>query len=381
MKFTAHLRAPNSYLSENDIVEVIGDNLGSHDLSSLRILMIVPDATRTMPLAHFFRLIRHQCAQQHAAVLDVLVANGTHPPMPPDKLCAHLGLSSEVDQNDQVLSTTLFNHFWQNPEDCITLTTFSNQEVRDFSGGLIEREVPVRVNRLIMQYDLLLVCGPVFPHEVAGFSGGSKYFFPGISGPEMTDFTHWLGALATTNEIIGCKHTLVRNVIEHAAAAVPIPRLYCCPVVSSGGVHGLFMGEPGLAWSQAADLSSQVHIRLCDNFYQQALAVLPEMYDDMWTGSKGMYKLEPVVIDGGELLIYAPHITEFSYSHGPMIEKNGYHVVDFFTSNWEQYRDFPWGVLAHPLTCVVRVFIAILLKHREYKLFWQLVSRGRDVSR
>ena len=44
-------------------------------------------------------------------------------------------------------------------------------------------EVPVSLNKLILDYDHILICGPVFPHEVVGFSGGNKYFFPGLAEP------------------------------------------------------------------------------------------------------------------------------------------------------------------------------------------------------
>ena len=71
------------------------------------------------------------------------------------------------------------------------------------------------------------------------------------------------------------------------------------------------------------------------------------MYDDLWTGAKGMYKLEPVIADGGEVILYAPHITEFSYTHGPIIEEIGFHVRDYFAKQWEQFKDYPWGVIAH----------------------------------
>jgi len=71
------------------------------------------------------------------------------------------------------------------------------------------------------------------------------------------------------------------------------------------------------------------------------------MYDDIWTAAKGMYKLEPVIEDGGEVIIYAPHITEFSYTHGETLAKIGYHVRDYFVGQWDRFKDYPGGVLAH----------------------------------
>jgi nickel-dependent lactate racemase len=200
---------------------------------------------------------------------------------------------------------------------------------------------------MVLEYDHLLICGPVFPHEVAGFSGGNKYFFPGIAGPEIIDFTHWLGALMTSYTIIGTKDTPVRQVIDRAASFIDRPRHALCSVVSPQGVHGLFVGTPEAAFSAAAGLSAQVHIRWVDQAYRQVLSVMPGMYDELWTGAKGMYKLEPVVEDGGELIIYAPHIQQFSAVHGKIIRQVGYHVRDYFVYQWERFKHYPWGVLAH----------------------------------
>jgi hypothetical protein len=71
------------------------------------------------------------------------------------------------------------------------------------------------------------------------------------------------------------------------------------------------------------------------------------MYDELWVAGKCMYKLEPVVADGGELIIYAPHLKQVSQTHGKQIERIGYHVRDYFIAQWDRFRDVPWGVLAH----------------------------------
>ena len=216
-----------------------------------------------------------------------------------------------------------------------------------FSGGLMRKDVPVRLNRLILDYDLLLVCGPVFPHEVVGFSGGNKYFFPGIAGQDIIDFTHWLGALLTSYSLIGTVDTPVRRIIDRAASMIPIARQAVCSVIVPEGVGGVFVGTPEAAFQKAAALASQRLIRWTDRRYSQVLAVLPPMYDDIWVGAKGMYKTEPVVEDGGEVILYAPHIKEISPVHGRVLHQVGYHVRDYFVKQWDQFKDLPLGVLGH----------------------------------
>lgn len=332
-------------LTEQQIEAIVGDGLGRLALNGQRVLVIIPDATRTMPLPLFFRLIaRHLLPGVKA--LDFLVALGTHPAMSDEALLRLVGLTAE-EKAAHYPTVRLFNHAWQAPDALITIGTIPAGEIEQLSNGLLSQDVPVRLNKLILDYDELLICGPVFPHEVVGFSGGNKYFFPGIAGADIIDFTHWLGALITSYAIIGTADTPVRRVIDRAASFIPRARHALCSVVTHEGVEGLFFGTPEEAWRQAANLSAQVHVRYVERPYRQVLSVMPQMYDEIWVGAKGMYKLEPVVADGGELIIYAPHIKEISVVHGAVIKQIGYHVRDYFVKQWEKFKDLPWGVLAH----------------------------------
>lgn len=332
-------------LSDAEVKEKVLQGLSSLPLTGKRVLVIIPDPTRTMPLPLFFRTIVAGL-KGRAAALDFLVALGTHPPLSEIELLQLVGLSPEEKQRD-FSEIHIFNHAWQDPSALTQVGEISAGQVGQISRGLLHQSVPVRLNKLILDYDHLLVCGPVFPHEVVGFSGGNKYFFPGIAGPDIIDLSHWLGALITSYEIIGTKDTPVRALINLAASLIPRPRSAICVVDTPEGVAGVFCGTPEEAWSQAADLSAQVHIRWVEKPYQTVLSVMPLMYNEIWTGAKGMYKLEPVVADGGEVIIYAPHIREFSVVHGHYLKQIGYHVRDYFTKQPGKFDGIPGGVLAH----------------------------------
>ena len=208
-------------------------------------------------------------------------------------------------------------------------------------------DVEVRVNRRLFDYDQLMIIGPVFPHEVVGFSGGNKYLFPGVSGPEVLNFFHWLGAVVTNPMIIGNKWTPVRKVVDRAGSMVSVPKLCFCLVVKGTDLAGVFVGSPEAAWTEASELSRQLHILYKEKPFSTILSCAPRMYDELWTGGKCMYKLEPVLADGGELIIYAPHISSVSVTHGHVIEKIGYHCRDYFLKQWDKFKDYPWGTLAH----------------------------------
>jgi lactate racemase len=334
-----------THLTDFEIESIIASSLDSLPLTGKRVLVIIPDHTRTIPIPLFFRCLTDYLLPRVRTV-DFLIALGTHPPMSEQALLQHAGITAEAKATTYK-NVQLLNHAWNDPQALLTLGTIPAEEIESLSNGLLRQAMPVRLNRLILDYDQLLICGPVFPHEVVGFSGGNKYFFPGIAGSEIIDLTHWLGALITSYHSIGVKDTPMRQIINRAAAFIPRPRHALCSVVTHAGVVGLFFGTPEEAFSAAADLSAQVHIRWQKQSYRQVLSVLPKMYDELWVGSKGMYKVEPVVADGGEVILYAPHLREISVTHGAVIRQIGYHVRDYFVKQWDKFQHLPWGVLAH----------------------------------
>jgi lactate racemase len=339
------MAADMSVLSESAVRDWFERQVPLEDFRGKRVLVLVPDTTRTAPLP----LLLDALWDRLSAVvrgLDVLVALGTHPPLSEAQIGRLLGIEGE--RRAKFSRVQVFNHDWNNDAALVTLGALSSAETRELSQGLLSLEVPVRINARVRDYDVLLVLGPVFPHEVVGFSGGNKYFFPGVSGPELLNFFHWLGALITNEKIIGVAETPVRRVVDRAATLIPVERRCVAFVVApDAGLHGLFYGTPEAAWREAAALSSRVHIRRVPRPFRQVLSCAPAMYDELWVAGKCMYKLEPVVADGGELIIYAPHLKEISVTHGKRIEAIGYHVRDYFTKQWDRFKDVPWGVLAH----------------------------------
>ncbi len=342
------MTTPAPILTDNEVRHWIIQNVPIADVAGKRLLLIVPDSTRTAPLPLLWDAL-FQHLKPHVAALDVLIALGTHPPMSEVQISKLLGIK-DIERMRLFFQTQFFNHEWDNPESLVTLGTLSEADTLQASNGLLTKTVPVQINKLVNDYDQLLVLGPVFPHEVVGFSGGNKYFFPGISGPDLLNFFHWLGALITNVGIIGVKSTPVRDVVNLAAQMITQEKRALTFVVTSDGtarLHGMFYGTPEQAWSDAADLSGTVHIKRMDQPFKTVLSCSPKMYDELWTAGKCMYKLEPVVEDGGELIIYAPHLDTVSITHGEHILAVGYHCRDYFVKQWDKFKDYPWGVLAH----------------------------------
>jgi nickel-dependent lactate racemase len=331
------------FLTPEEVKRVALAGLAELPIDGARVLVLVPDGTRTMPMPLLFDVLT-EALPPRVPALDFLVALGTHGPMSDAALSRLLG-REVVD--GRCGAHRVMNHRWDDPAAFATLGTIPAREIRQITGGRLDRDVTVTLNRLPLEYDHVIVCGPVFPHEVVGFSGGTKYLFPGIAGPEIIHFTHWLGALMTNYDVIGTKATAVRAVIDRAARLLGRPIWLVAPVVLHEGTAGIYVGPVREAWSAAADLSSRRHVVWLEAPVRRVLSIMPAMYDDLWVAAKGMYKVEPAVADGGEVVIYAPHVTEVSRTHGPLIEQVGYHCRDYFTKQWERFKDVPGGILAH----------------------------------
>ncbi len=332
-------------LTVEDVRELLAQASETLSIDGKRVLVIIPDGTRSAPIPLMFRLLYEQLGRR-VSCLDYLIALGTHPPMSAEAIDKLVGLT-EREREQEYPNVHIFNHHWSQADMLQTIGTISSQEARRLTDGLLEDEVPVTINRMIFDYDQLIICGPIFPHEVAGFSGGAKYLFPGIAGQDIIDFTHWLGALVTSMHTIGIKDTPVRRVIHRAAEFIDRPMLCLALVLRGQDLHGLYIGPHIEAWSQAADLSAQLNIIYVQRPVKRVLSAPAAIYDDLWTAAKAMYKTEPAIADGGEVIIYAPHITEISYTHGRLIDQVGYHVRDYFLKQWERFKDVPGSILAH----------------------------------
>lgn len=342
---TAGRGSIETILSDDDVTAILAAQFDPAHYAGRSLLVIIPDGTRTAPIALMFRLL---CEMLTPVVkrLDFLIALGTHQPMTEPAIARLVGMDA-AERAARFANVAVYNHDWADAATFTTIGTISAAETERLTGGLLRDDVPITLNRRIFDYDELMICGPVFPHEVAGFSGGAKYFFPGIAGSAIINFTHWLGALVTSMDTIGVKYTPVRKVIHRAAEFINRPITLLAMVLKGHQLHGLYIGPHESTWSVAADLSAELNIRWCDRPFRRVLSMASPIYEDLWTAAKAMYKTEPVIADGGEVIIYAPHISEVSYTHGALIDEIGYHVRDYFTKQWQRFAQIPGGILAH----------------------------------
>ena len=335
----------SGHLSDDEIRNICAQGLGSLDLNSKSVLVLVPDHTRQAPIGKFFRIF-HELLSDKVSKLDFLIAGGTHPALDDDKMLELFELSAD-EKAGKYADVELYSHLWDLPETLREIGTIPADEVREISEGKLDEDVTVALNKMIFDYDHLIVFGTVMPNVVGGFGGGNKYFFPGICGGEFINLTHWLGALITNLKVNGVKYNPVRRFIDQAAQFITVPRTSVNVVLHNHSISGLFVGPPEEVFDKAADLAAKLHIVYLEKPYKTVLAVALRVFDDMWTAGKAMYKAEAIVADGGELIIYAPHITEVSSTHGKYLEKYGYHVMGYVLAHQAELSEVPRSVQAH----------------------------------
>jgi len=335
---TALIGGPHHRLDETAVRAFVREQFDGLDLDGRSLCLVIPDATRACPLPMLLGAI-DEAVTGRVRSCTAVVALGTHAPMGEAARRALVG----VDGLEVV------NHEWWDDATFAAVGTLDAETVHRLSDGRLDEAVAVRVNRLVVESDVTVIVGPVLPHEVVGFSGGEKYLFPGLSGQELIDLTHWLGALISSAEIIGSRGITPVRALVHAAAELVHGERHALSVVvdaRSGELEAVAFGDPIGSWAAAADVAAESHVVYLDRPAQRVLSLVAPRYDDLWTGAKGFYKVEPVVADGGEVVLHAPHITRIAAMH-PALDELGYHCRDYFLAHWDEYRDHPRGELAH----------------------------------
>jgi len=344
-------------LTDEELSEVIRKTLKEFR-NVKKVLLIHPDYTRTDFSHRLVPLIYQELKIKGMKEIYSLNASGTHRRMGEDEIRAKLGISNKIN------FTKFYNHEYNDPHQLVTVGEIPASFVAKKTNGEFRQSIPITVNKLITEdYNLIIVISGTTPHEAAGYAGGLKAFFPGISGPEVIDLFHWAAVLIGIPKIIGSVDNSARDVINEGSYYVF--QKMKAPAVSFNMVfeekdgiavpRGLYTGvgleEFIAAYKEAARASSRLHIIYVDQPFDIAVQVIDENYDEIWTAGKGSYKLQRpgVMVNGGEIIIYAPHINCF-HSKPEMdtaIRQIGYHSKDYVKQYLRLNPKFNRNVAAH----------------------------------
>ena len=268
-------------LTHDQIMSALTQGLGGK-FAGQKVLVLIPDHTRSLPLPELFRMVVE--VLHDVRELNFMIALGTHPGYSEEGLNRLVGITDE-ERATTYKHVGLLNHAWSDPFVLTSLGVIELDEIKQLAGPnyhpSLPDEINIRINKAVCEHDHVVIVGPTFPHEVVGFSGGAKYLFPGISGPDVINATHWLGALATVRGTIGIKDTPVRATIHAATRRMPTPVTLAALIVGPGSaghghaLSGVLVGDVYETWSEAADISSERHIKWCDHPYKSVLSGCP----------------------------------------------------------------------------------------------------------
>jgi len=349
-----------SELTDMQLEDMVRETL--KDFSQVKkVLLIHPDYTRVDFTDRIVPIIYRELKKKKMIQIDSLNAGGTHRKMTEQEIRVKLGINNKNNLN----FSHLYNHQFNHSEQLIQVGEIEASFVSEQTEGELDQAIPVIVNKMIAEdYNLIITLTSTSPHESAGYAGGLKIFFPGISGPQVIDLLHWAAVLVGIPNIIGSVDNPTRKVINKGSSiifnAIKAPVVSFNMVLREGDNNtvipkGLYsgIGFKGFieVYEAAIRASSKIHIIYIERPLKQAVQVMDLCYDELWTAGKGSYKLQsPGVMEkGGEIIIYAPHINCFHSQKGMenSIKKLGYHCKDYVCQYLDKYQEISRNVAAH----------------------------------
>jgi nickel-dependent lactate racemase len=313
-----------------------------------KVLAVPPDYTRLPSRAG--ELTEFTWQYYGEKLTDILPALGTHTPMTEKQISQMFGTTPKH----------LFReHDWRN--DVVTLGTVPAEFVKEVSGGAVNYDWPVQVNKLLVEgkFDLILSIGQVVPHEVVGMANYNKNIFVGTGGSEGINKSHFIGAAYGMEKMMGRADTPVRKIFNYASEKVStdLPIVYVQTVVGLNKqgklqTYGLFIGDDYSVFDKAAKLSLLVNFEMVDKPLKKVVVWLdPTEFKSTWLGNKSIYRTRMALADDGELIVLAPALKEFGEDAqiDALIRKYGYHGTPYTLKMVKENEDLQQnlGAAAH----------------------------------
>ncbi len=276
--------------------------LGEWVKPSDRVIIVSDDNTRLTPSDCIIPplLDRLNKAGIPDEQISCIMALGTHRYMTDQEMIDKVG--------DQVfLRIRVFNHEWQNPATLVDL-------------GTSDQGTPLRVNRAVVEADIVIGIGAVVPHHIPGFSGSSKIIQPGVSGASTTAETHMLSCSGGGDSFLGIADNPVRRDMDDMADRVGMRTIFNVVMDSQGGVVGVFYGEMRNAFNAAIELARDIY---GVPFRETPDIVVANSYPcdlDFWQSHKSLYPAQRMVRPGGTIIVCTPAPEGVSPVHTELLD-------------------------------------------------------------
>jgi nickel-dependent lactate racemase len=275
-----------------------------------------------------------------------LIASGTHRPMTEKEILKKFG--KEIPKQYLIL-----NHHWWDSSQMVYL-------------GETPSGIPIHINRLVEEVDLIIGIGQIVPHRVSGFSGGGNIIQPGICGEETTGKTHWLSAQFDGWEILGKITNPVKKEIERVAEKSGLEWIVNTIQDGTGRLVKVVAGDPVHAYREGAVQSREVYQSQLPEEADIVVADSHPYDSELWLAAKGIYAAELAVKKGGVVILVTSCPEGISVSHPEVLEW-GYQTFEEVQRKVRQKKIEKLTVAAH------LVHVGRVIKERAKGI---LVSRG-----
>jgi carbohydrate kinase (thermoresistant glucokinase family) len=320
-------------ITADELADHVATLVGDHVLAfgARRVLLVPPDHTRLHSRSGPITVLLQRELETHGCVVGVLPALGTHVSMTDEDATAMFG--------DSLRAVDLLLHDWRN--GLKVLGEIGGDEVGVVTAGRYVEPIPVAVDaQLFDGWDLVISIGQVVPHEVIGMANFTKNVVIGLGGAPTIHRSHFVGAVAGMEQIMGRTTSAVRDVVDAAYDRFvdPLVRvLWVLTVVEDVGgsmlQRGLFVGaggtmqSGGAAFRSAAALARQTNIDIVDEPLDRVVCWLdPAEMRSTWLGNKAIYRTRMAIADGGELVVLGPGVARFGEDPeiDVLIRRHGY---------------------------------------------------------
>lgn len=193
--------------------------------------------------------------------------------------------------------------------DIISRISVMNSEFHDKNKltymGTGADEVPLWIDSRVMEADLKIGIGTIFPHPAAGWGGGTKIVYPGVSGEDTVRFLHLMQG-ATPRNLFGDDNSPIRTAIEAWTAVIGLDFIVNVIFTPQQQVYRVVAGHFIKAHRQGVKFSKAVYGVKAK---AKADIVIISSYPadlDMWQATKALCSGEHLVKDGGILILVTP---------------------------------------------------------------------------
>jgi lactate racemase len=310
--------------------------LSARALTGKKVLIVSDDVSRPTPVARFFAPVRESLLQAGVQPRDIeiLFALGVHRPM------------TQAEAEFKIGKENLAGHRWHNHN-----AFNSGQLIR---LGVTSRGTSVVLNRLLTEFDLIVLLGLIEPHVLLGFSGGLKMILPGCAAKETIGQNHLQGMRAGRFDYVGARveHSPVRLDLTEGVALLHKEVFLVNAILNHDAeIIRFFCGNPVKAFAAGADFVQRSSAVVIDEPADVVITNSRPFDADLRQGSKCLGNVLEAVRPGGLILgfLYCQNgLGDLSTPFFTLPYRTLRLLLDFIGHQWVPAVS-RWAVLHEPL--------------------------------